>query len=386
MSALTSRFLSPLVRRGTLHVTTPGGRELHLGSGPPEASLEVRDRRAVWRLLRGGTLGFAEAYLDGLVDTPDLESFLRWGAENVEAWARGRTARLVAPLRAGWQRLVRERRHPRVETMVDHYNLGNDFYTAWLDETVTYSSGRFARPGLSLAEAQRAKYRAICQHAGLRPGMRVLEIGCGWGGFAAFAAAEYDVEVTGLTVAEEQAVFARARLAEEGLADRTRILLEDFRDHAGVYDAVVSIEMIESIDETVWPDLFEAFAGRVDPGGAVVMQAIVIDDDLYAGYRRRRDFIQRYVFPGGQLPSPAVISALADDAGLRIDHVETFGEDYARTLDHWRRRFRAAWPGLAGAGLDERLRRLWELYLGYCEAGFRIGRIDVGQWVLRPAG
>jgi cyclopropane-fatty-acyl-phospholipid synthase len=358
---------------------------LELGSGDPIAHLVVRSRRAPLKLVRGGVLGFADAYLDGQVDTPDLEAFLTWGAANNERWTRGRIAALFRPLRSLWQRLIRERRHHRVETMVDHYNLGNDFYTAWLDETVTYSSARFAFAETSLADAQRAKYRSVCEHAGLREGMRVLEIGCGWGGFAEFAARHYGVRVTGLTVASEQADFARKRLAEAGLADRVDILLEDFREHRGTYDAVVSIEMIESVDETVWPDLFGAFRDRLAPGGRAVMQAIVIDDDLWEGYRRRQDFIQRYVFPGGQLPAPAVIERLADDVGLEIDEIDTFGADYARTLAEWRERFRSAWPTL---GFDDRFRRLWELYLGYCEVGFTLGRIDVGQWVFRrrPAG
>ena len=384
MSRVVAAVLSPLVRVGTLEVETPGGSKLVLGSGEPMATLEVRERRAALKLARGGVLGFADAYLEGLADTPDLEAFLRWGAANNEAWTRGRIASILRPIRSLWQRLTRERRHRRVETMVDHYNLGNDFYTAWLDETVTYSSGRFEAPETTLTESQFAKYRSVCDHAGLQPGMHVLEIGCGWGGFAEYAARERGVHVTGLTIAAEQADFARRRIAKAGLADSVDILLEDFRHHTGTYDAIVSIEMIESVDETVWPDLFAAFHDRVRPGARTVMQAIVIGNHLYGGYRRRRDFIQRYVFPGGQLPSPAVIDRLAADHQLTVETIDMFGKDYARTLSLWRDRFRAAWPTLEN-DFDDRFRRLWELYLGYCEAGFELGRIDVGQWVLlRP--
>lgn len=372
-----------LARRGGLRLGLPDGRTHRVGTGGPEAEITVHDYSAVRDVLRTGLTGFAEAHMDGRIDTPDLRRLLLWGAANQEAWFQHPLARLTLPFRKAWQTIRPERRHPRVRSMNDHYNLGNDFYTAWLDETVTYSSGRFDGPGTTLGDAQRAKYRSVCEHAGLRAGMRVLEIGCGWGGFAEFAAAEYGVHVTGLTIAAEQADFARARLADAGLGDRVDVLLEDFREHEGTYDAVVSIEMIESVDETVWPDLFAAFHDRVVPGGRAVMQAIVIDDDLWEGYRRRRDFIQRYVFPGGQLPAPLVIERLTDETGLRIETVDTFGRDYARTLAEWRTRFRQAWPSL---GFDERFRRLWELYLGYCEAGFLLGRIDVGQWVMaRPA-
>lgn len=268
--------------------------------------------------------------------------------------------------------------------MLDHYNLGNEFYAAWLDDTMTYSSARFRRPGATLADAQTAKYEAIADHAGLRPGMRVLEIGCGWGGFAEYAAGTRDVHVTGVTIAEEQAIFARKRLADVGLTGTTDIRLEDFRDTAGQFDAVVSIEMIESVDESVWPDLFRAFHDRVRPGGRAVMQAITIRDDLFEGYRNRQDFIQRYIFPGGQCPSPAVIADLATAAGLEVSAMETFGTDYARTLEIWAARFERAWPTIDG--LDQRFRRMWLLYLAYCEAGFRQRTIDVGQWVFEVTG
>ncbi|MDX1450039.1 MAG: cyclopropane-fatty-acyl-phospholipid synthase family protein, partial [Acidimicrobiia bacterium] len=217
--------------------------------------------------------------------------------------------------------------------------------------------------------------------AGLVPGMRVLEIGCGWGGFASFAAGELGCDVTGITIAAEQAAFAEKRVAELGLGDRVDIRLEDFRNVTGTYDAVVSIEMIESIDETQWPALFASSSARLTPGGRAVLQAITIDDRLWDRYRERPDFIQQYIFPGGQLPAPNVLRSLATDAGLDVEQVETFGLDYAMTLRSWHERFTAAWPQLRGTGgLDERFRRMWDLYLTLCEAGFRSGRISVGQW------
>ncbi len=368
-------------RSGAVEFVSPEASPIVIGDGAVEASLAINDRRAYGRILRNGVLGFSEAYMDGQIDTDDIGALLDWGARNHASRTGGRAGTLTAPIRSVWQRLASERRHERVVTMVDHYNLGNDFYASWLDSTMTYSSGRFIGPDTSLEEAQINKYRRVAELAGLEPGMRVLEIGCGWGGFAAYAAAEWGVDVVGVTIAEAQANYARKHLAAVGVADRTDIRLTDFRAVDGTFDAVVSIEMIESVDETVWPELFSTVAARLRPGANAVFQAITIDDDRFEGYRRRSDFIQRYVFPGGQLPSPAVLTSLGDAAGLSTVAVEQFGLDYARTLDMWGVRFDAAWPHLVDLGLDERFRRLWKLYLVYCAAGFRTGTIDVQQRV-----
>ena len=271
--------------------------------------------------------------------------------------------------------------------MNDHYNLGNEFYAAWLDETMTYSSARFRTVGESLAEGQRNKYRSIADHAGLEPGMRVLEIGCGFGGFAEYAAGERRCDVLGVTLSGEHAAYAEKRLADAGLSSNARIEVQDFREVEGTFDAVVSIEMIESIDEAQWPALFETIGSSLDRRGRAVMQVITIADSEWKRYRTRADFIQQYIFPGGQLPAPKVLRSLSADAGLEVEAVETFGPDYARTLDAWRDSFEREWPRLADEhGLDERFHRMWQLYLTLCAAGFRMGRINVEQWALRPGG
>lgn len=374
--------LKLVTRRGSIRLVTPDGLSEQVGAGTPEAEIRIHDRGVYRDILRGGVNGFGDAYIDGRVSTPDLLALMRWGATNHRRWTSGLSAAIVRPLRAAWKRLVPARPPARVDTMVDHYDLGNTFYEAWLDESMTYSSARFGNHPDSLAAGQRRKYQSIAAHARLKPGMRVLEIGCGWGGFAAFAASEIDADLVGVTVSAEQAEYARKRLVDLGVADRVDIRLADFRTVEGAFDAVVSIEMIESVDETVWPALFEAFHDRLMPGGYAVVQAITIDDDRFDGYRDREDFIRRHVFPGGQLPSPKVMRRLARDSGLEVVKVETFGHDYALTLQAWARRFEAAWPDLEG-GFDERFRRLWDLYLAYCQAGFESGVIDVGQWVLR---
>jgi cyclopropane-fatty-acyl-phospholipid synthase len=380
---LAVRAVSSVARRGSLHLVLPSGAKATIGAGPPEAQLVVHDATALPRMLRGGLTGVAEAYMDGQLDTPDLAALLRWGGANHDTWLRHPLARAVQPAQRLARRVGPERRHPRVVSMNDHYNLGNAFYAAWLDETMTYSSARFAHPDQDLAAAQRNKYRTIADHAGLQPGMRVLEIGCGWGGFAEYAAAERGCEVVAITLSEEQAAHARTRMDERGLGDRVTVDITDFRAVTGDFDAVVSIEMIESIDERQWPDLFTVIARSLRPQARAVLQAITITDAAWQRYRARTDFIRQYIFPGGQLPAPKVLHALADGAGLAVEQVETFGLDYARTLATWRDRFEAAWPVLRSEhALDERFHRMWALYLCLCETGFRMGRTDVEQWVL----
>lgn len=378
--------LRRVARTGRLDIGLPDGSRVVIGEAAPEADVTFVDRAALGEVARRGLMGFADAHMEGRIETKDLAALLAWGVANHDAWYAHPLARVLGPVRRLWTRIRPERRHPRVRTMRDHYNLGNDFYAAWLDSSMTYSSARFPSPDASLDEAQRAKYESIARHAGLTEGMRVLEIGCGWGGFAAYAAGELGCHVTGVTIAEEQLEYARERIRAAGLDDRVDLLLTDFTEVEGTFDAIVSIEMIESIDETRWPELFEVMSERLVDGGRVSMQAITIDDSLWESYRKGADFIRQYIFPGGQLPAPSVLRRLAADNGLEVEQIETFGLDYARTLVRWRQRFDHVWPSLQGHdGLDERFRRMWDLYLTVCEAGFRSGRCDVQQWVFTRA-
>ena len=376
------RAFSKMVPNGTLSLVLPSGRKTTIGDGAPRADLEVRSFAAVGQIMKKGLIGFAEAYMSGTVETDDLPRLLAWGVANQEAWFDHPLARWTLPLRKLFQRIVPERRHRKVRSMNDHYNLGNDFYEAWLDETMTYSSARFRTPDQDLAEAQRHKYETVAAAAGLEAGMKVLEIGCGFGGFARFAAGEIGCDVVGVTLSEEQAAYAKEVVTRAGLESRVELRVQDFRDVDAEFDAIVSIEMIESIDESQWPDLFSAMARYVRPGGRVAMQIITIADSEWERYRSRADFIQQYIFPGGQLPAPKVLRALAKDASLEVERSETFGLDYARTLSLWRERFESKWDSLRiEHGLDERFRRMWQLYLSLCESGFRTGRINVEHWV-----
>lgn len=369
------------VRVGEIRVHLPGDQLLGSGDTPgPEATLTVgRPVRALWSVALGGGVGFAEAYMAGYWDTDDLAVTLEALARNLDAYVRDRKpSRVIEALRRFWQRLTAGRRS-EIPTIGDHYNLGNDFYTAWLDATMTYSSAVFLSENVDLSEAQRAKYRRLAELADIQPGDRVLEIGCGWGGFAEYASTELGAHVTGLTLSTEQARYARERLERAGVTDRTEIKIQDFRDETGTYDKIVSIEMIESIPASLWPALFDQINSRLRPEGRVAMQAITIDNNLFESLLERDDFISKHIFPGGALPSVQRLGDLASERGLVVKSVDAFAESYARTLQTWRQRFEEAWPSLRNSNLDERFRRTWRYYLAYCEAGFRVGRINVHQ-------
>ncbi|NNF63795.1 MAG: class I SAM-dependent methyltransferase [Acidimicrobiia bacterium] len=383
---VAAAVLARIATHGSLSITWASGSTTVIGSGAPHADIALRDPGAGLAIVRGGLTGFADAYMDGDVETTDLRALLLWGAANHDAWFATTIAKAGGRVRRAWLEVRPERRHPRVRSMTDHYNLGNEFYEAWLDPTMTYSSARFEQPDQSLSDAQLHKYRTIASQAGLEPGMHVLEIGCGWGGFARFAAETLGCTVVGVTISDEQARYARKIMANAGITDKVDIRLEDFRETTGTFDAVVSIEMIESIDESQWPDLFTTISNRLRAGGRAAMQIITIGDELWDRYRTSPDFIQEYIFPGGQLPAPKVLNSLAAGSGLSVEQVETFGLDYARTLQHWQDRFGAAWPKLSDSnGLDARFKRMWDLYLTVCEAGFRSGRVDVQQWLFAKA-
>ena len=375
---------------GSVALTARDGRRYEfVGREPgPAAALTISGKGFGRRLLTGGALGFAEAYIDGIWDSPDLATLIELGARNVDAaWGSRLEGHPLPRLVARLHHLVRPntRRGSR-RNIADHYDLGNDFYGLWLDPTMTYSAAVFDNAAESLEAAQRRKYRRLADLAGIGPGDRVLEIGCGWGGFAEFAAVERGCRVTALTISDAQFAFARRRIAEAGLAGRVEILKRDYRDLDGQYDRVVSIEMLEAVGERYWPLYFERLASLLTPGGRAALQVITIDDAHWDGYRRNADFIQRYIFPGGMLPTVGRLAAQADAAGLRWRASHAHGADYARTLERWQESFLAQWDAIAALGFGDRFRRLWTYYLSYCIAGFRVGRIDVHQIGLQKDG
>ncbi len=380
--------LSPFIKRvrfgGVTVVTPSGGRIIHHASAPgPEACIFIHRWRAVRRLILGGDVAFAEAYLNGDWTTPDLTAVIELAARNGETLD---TAIGGGPLVRGLNRLrhalrANTKRGSR-RNIEAHYDLGNSFYELWLDSSMTYSSAIYSDGAQeSLEEAQARKIACIGDMLDVDSAESVLEIGCGWGALGR-ALAKRGAHVTGLTLSPSQLEWARRAADDERLSDKLDLRLQDYRDVKGTFDRIVSIEMIEAVGERYWPDYFGAIAQRLSKGGSAVLQAITIADDRFDAYRKAADFIQRYVFPGGMLPSPSVLERCAAQAGLKVVHSETFANSYAITLAEWRRRMLHAWPQISAQGFDARFRRLWEYYLCYCEAGFRAGTIDVGLYKL----
>ena len=382
---LALRLLGAGVTAGTLRITFPdGSKNALIGTEPgPNTVIHVKKQGSLGRVLRGGSNALVEAYMADEVEPEDLTELLVFAALNQRRWAE-RHPRLYGIGRKMGTWLPNRNRQLAVRTMADHYNLGNEFYEAWLDPTMTYSSARFGETARSLEDAQLAKYTRLAELCDLQPGQSVLEIGTGWGGMARYAAS-LGCHVTTLTIAKEQAEFAKAQNAAAGLDGMIDVQLLDYALVEGQFDRVISIEMIESIDDSRWPDFFDTIARVLKPGGRAGLQAILIHDDFFDSYRNNEDFIRRYIFPGGLVPSPSVLRTLTARSGLDWDMEERFGLDYAKTLARWHERFEAAWSQIAPLGFDEDFRKMWRTYLSYCEAGFVTGRIDVAQFSLtRP--
>jgi cyclopropane-fatty-acyl-phospholipid synthase len=389
--SIAGRILSALagkITHGTLLLTLPNGQQRRFeGTAPgPSADLVVRNNRFLRRLIIGGSLGFAEAYIAGDCDTSDLGGFLALVLRNHEALGDDLKGNTFARTATRLFHLL----HPNTKNgarrnIAHHYDLGNDFYGRWLDDGLTYSCALFGGGASTLEAAQEAKYRRIAEIADIRPEHHVLEIGCGWGGMAEYIAGAIGARVTAITISQAQYEYARRRIHDMGLADRVEVRIQDYREVADTFDRVVSIEMLEAVGERYWPTYFGAISRCLKPGGRAGLQGITIDCAAYSKYRRQTDFIQRYIFPGGMLPSVPALRQATGTAGLRWLHDETHGEDYARTLALWRDRFSTSWSNDPELGFDERFYRMWHYYLAYCEVGFTAGRIDLYMFGLAKA-
>jgi len=365
------------IKVGCLTVVLPDGRRRQFGDPASErrGEIHVHDEEAARRILLHGETGAGEAYMDGLWSSPDLEALIELAALNRSALA----------LAAGWWRVLlelprrlahRARRNTTAQArrnIAAHYDLGNDFYRLFLDETMTYSSAVFESPDQSLADAQRAKYRRIAEGAGLEAGMHVLEIGSGWGGFALYASGELGCRVTSITISEEQHDLARERVREAGLEHLVEIQLRDYRHIEGRYDAIVSIEMLEAVGAEYFSAYFEACDRALQPGGRLSLQVITFPDVAYEVQRRGANWIQTYIFPGGLCPSLAVIERSAHRTRLLIRGASDISASYVHTLRAWRTRFLENVDAVRAQGFDDRFIRMWEYYLALSEAGFATG-------------
>ncbi len=377
------------IRNGRLDIVLPDGRTFRVeGEAPgPVAEMQVHNADLFARLIREGDLGFSDAYLEGWWSTPDLMTFMDFVSTGNDAVYDGfpgmSFVRAYERFRFWLQSNSKEQARKNISY---HYDLGNAFYALWLDDTMTYSSAIFESGQESLERAQTLKYASMVDRMAVSPGDHVLEIGCGWGGFAEYAARERGLKVTGLTISQEQHDFAVERIARAGLSDKVEIKLQDYRDERGSYDGIASIEMFEAVGEKYWPTYFGTLRDRLKPGGRATLQIITVEDKRWESYRKGVDFIQKYIFPGGMLPAPKILSQQIDRAGLTYVDARPFGPSYATTLKRWHETFHEHWSDIADMGFDERFKRMWDFYLCSCAAAFSTGICDVSQFtVSRPA-
>ena len=374
------------MKNGRLDMVLPDGRIFRAeGAGQgPVAEIHIHNVDVFARLIREGDLGFCEAYLDGWWSTPDLQAFLdlvHAGNDDIYDGFLGlKIARAYERFRFWLQSNSKSQARKNISY---HYDLGNDFYKLWLDDTMTYSSALFQTGQESLEAAQIAKYASMVDQMGAQPGDHVLEIGCGWGGFAEYAARERGLKVTGLTISREQHDYAVDRIARAGLSDQVEIKMQDYRDETGLYDGIASIEMFEAVGEKYWPVYFKTLRNRLKPGKQATLQIITVQHRRWQIYRNTVDFIQKYIFPGGMLPSPVVLREEVRKAGLEVAGSIEFGESYSQTLRRWYDTFNDRWDEVAALGFDDRFRRMWNFYLTSCAATFHFRNCDVTQITVR---
>ena len=373
------------LRYGRLHLTMPDGNQYQFEGSEqgPDADMTIHSHNAIKRMMADGKMGFCEAFMVAEITSHDPAALVELAVmQNDYVEANLKFSVIKTQLRKLMHYRNNNSKTGSRKNISYHYDLGNSFYDKWLDRSMTYSSAYFERETDDLKTAQEAKYRRLAEMVGLKRGDRVLEIGCGWGGFAEFAASHYDVHITGITISQEQYDYAVARIEKAGLSDKVTLKLTDYRDVTEQFDKIVSIEMFEAVGEAYWPTYFSTLSRCLHQGGKAALQVITIDDAIFDDYKREPDFIQQYIFPGGMLPSVPRLDTPLKSAGLKLVEDNGFGLHYARTLKEWRDRFLEAWPEISDTGFDQRFKRMWELYLAYCEGGFRAGSIDVRHMLI----
>ena len=359
----------------------------HRGVLPgPSAQIRLLKKKCLDDFFLKGDLGWAESYIESNWESSNLSDFLEWGAKNFHEFSkyiRGKWF-IILYLRLKHY-LNRNSKIGSKKNISFHYDLGNSFYEKWLDKSMTYSSGMFKKESDDLYNAQLNKYRNLAKITDIKNNDKVLEVGCGWGGFSCFLAKNFSADVTAITISKKQYEKVKEKVFKEKLTEKINVKLTDYREIKGLYDKIVSIEMFEAVGEKYWSKYFDVLGSNLKYNGAIGLQTITIEDKFFKKYRKFPDFIQTYIFPGGMLPSIEEMSKVLKSKGLSIEKKQMFGNDYAKTLKMWSKSFENSWENIKKEGFNDAFRRMWRYYLGYCEGGFKSGNINVGQFLIKKS-
>ena len=373
------------LQNGSLEVINCNGEQFLFGdlNNTLKAKIIIKTPALTYNLIKGGSIGFAECYMRGEFETPNLSNLIEIMARNIKIVYKF-SGLLDLPLINFFKnRFIKNTKSRSKKNIAKHYDLGNDFFSLWLDETLTYSSAIFDDYSLDLPTAQNNKYQKLINLIKPNSGDKVLEIGCGWGGFAEYLGKNYDVKLDCITISQKQYEFAKQRIHNCGLNEKINIEIKDYRDLKGQYNSIASIEMIEAVGQNYLASYFNTIKNNLTPGGTAAIQAITIDDSLFDRYKNRQDFIQKYIFPGGFLPSKQSLKKYAESNHLNFNEYNSYAVHYSKTLAMWRETFNQKWELIKNQGFDLTFKRMWEFYLSYCEAGFKSKNIDLIQFSLQ---
>ena len=381
---LVYKFLSK-IDNGYLEIITFEGNFLKFGNpnNTLKANIIIKNPNFNYNLIRGGSIGFAESYMRGEFETNNLSNLIELTARNIKLIYKFAGLLDLPVINFVKNKIIKNTKSRSKQNIAKHYDLGNDFFSLWLDDTLTYSSAIFDNKSKNLSDAQNNKYQKLIDLIKPGTGDKVLEIGCGWGGFAEYLGKKYDVKLDCITISKKQYEFAKERIFKSGLNEKVNIEIKDYRDLQGKYNSIASIEMIEAVGQNYLESYFKTIKSNLSEGGKAAIQAITIDDSLFDRYKNKQDFIQKYIFPGGFLPNKNSINRYVSDNGLTINSYISYADHYANTLTIWRNEFIKKWEQIKSKGFDLTFKRMWEFYLSYCEAGFRSKNIDLIQFSMQ---
>ncbi len=372
------------IKHGNLKITNHDGKEYNFGNSNERliADLKINKPGLTFKIIKNGSVGLAEAYMDNYFETNNLTNLIELAAKNIKIVHRFSGSFDLSIINKIKGLFIKNNKSRSKENIRKHYDLGNEFFSLWLDKTLTYSSAIFDDSN-DLEKAQLNKYKKLSSLVNPKSGDKMLEIGCGWGGFAEYIGKNYDVKLDCITISKKQYEYSKERIYKNGLNEKINIQMLDFRDVNNNYNSIASIEMIEAVGQSYLKNYFNTIKENLVDGGTAAIQSITIDDSIYDRYKSKTDFIQKYIFPGGFLPSKNELVNLANQSGLKFENCNSYGDHYSNTLNIWREEFLEKWEQISSQGFDNTFKRMWNFYLSYCEAGFKSKNIDLIQFALQ---